>query len=210
MKLYITPGSPYARMARIVVLEKDLGARVEIILAKTRAEDSPYYGINPSGRVPYLIRDDGVGLEESALVCAHLDHIDGHPAFAPPAGDEAWEWRRLEALARSMLDGLCVWVREILRPPHERSPTVIQHEADRAHRMADVWEREIHHPLMRGPLNMPQITLACALGLEARNPDFPWRARHPNLGDWFDRIAARPSFALTAPPSTSAGLWPAV
>ena len=29
MKLYITPGSPYARMARIVVIEKGLESRVE-------------------------------------------------------------------------------------------------------------------------------------------------------------------------------------
>ena len=204
MKLYITPGSPYARMARILVLEKGLEARVEIILAKTRASDSPYYAINPSGRVPYLIRDDGAGLEESALVCAYLDHVDGHRVLRPTAGDEAWEERRLEALARSTLDGLCVWVREILRPQHERSPTVIEHEADRAHRLADVWEREIHHPLMRGPLNMPQITLACALGMETRAPDFRWRAQHPHLREWFDRIASRPSFASTAPPSPSA------
>lgn len=34
MKLYITPGSPYARMARIVVLEKGLQDRVETIVAK--------------------------------------------------------------------------------------------------------------------------------------------------------------------------------
>ena len=36
MKLYITPGSPYARMARIVVIEKSLESRVEIIAAKTQ------------------------------------------------------------------------------------------------------------------------------------------------------------------------------
>jgi glutathione S-transferase len=73
MKLYITPGSPYARIARVVVLEKELENRVEIIAAQTRVACSPYYGINPSGRVPYLIRDDGVGLEESALICAYLE-----------------------------------------------------------------------------------------------------------------------------------------
>ena len=190
-------------MARILVLEKGLEARVEVVFAKTRAADSPYYAINPSGRVPYLIRDDGVGLEESALICAYLDRVDGRPMFGPPGG-EAWEEGRLEALARSMLDGVCVWVRELLRPQHERSPTVIEHEAERARRMADVWEREIDHPLMRGPLNMPQITLACTLGLEVRNPDFDWRARCPNLRAWFDRVAARPSFALTAPPNPSA------
>ena len=77
MKLFITPGSPYARMARITVLEKRLESRVEVIVAQTRAANSPYYAINPSGRVPYLVRDDGVGLEESAVICAWLDHAPG-------------------------------------------------------------------------------------------------------------------------------------
>lgn len=201
MKLYITPGSPYARMARIVVLEKGLASRVETVAAKTRTAGSPYYGVNPSGRVPYLVRDDGIGMEESALICAYLDHLDGAPALDLPGDGRSWEARRLESLARSMLDGLSVWGREITRPANERSPGVIQHETDRAQRMAHAWEREIEHPLMRGPLNMVQITLACALGLEARNPGFRWRPGHPKLSAWFDGIAARPSFKATAPPS---------
>jgi glutathione S-transferase len=200
MKLYVTPGSPYARMARIVVLEKKLQDRVEIIAAQTRTADSPYYKINPSGRVPYLVRDDGVGMEESAVICAYLDRLDGKPSYE----EHAWEARRLEALARSLMDGLSVWLRELYRPPDERSPGVIRHEIDRASRMVDVWEREIGHSCMRGALNMAQITLACALGLEARNPDFDWRSGHARLCDWYGPIAARPSFAATAPPGASA------
>jgi glutathione S-transferase len=204
VKLYITPGSPYARMARIVVLEKGLESRVETIVATTRVANSPYYGINPSGRVPYLVSDGGAGMEESALICAYLDHLDGEPALHLPDADQSWEARRLEALARSMVDGLSVWGREISRPEGERSPGVIEHEKERARRMAGVWEREIGHWLMRGPLNMIQITLACGLGLEARNPGFLWRTPHPKLCEWFDKIAARPSFTATAPPSVSA------
>jgi glutathione S-transferase len=56
---------------------------------------------------------------------------------------------------------------------------------------------------MHGALNMVQITLACALGLEARNPGFRWRPRHRKLCEWFDEIAARPSFAATAPPNNA-------
>jgi glutathione S-transferase len=201
MKLYITTASPYARMARIVVIEKGLASRVEIITAQTRLTDSPYYKINPSGRVPYLIRDDGVGLEESAVICAYLDHLDGKPVFDLPTGDQDWEARRLEAMARSMLDGLTVWGREITRTKNEQSPTVIRHEADRSKRMADLWEREIDHPLMRGALNMAQITLACVLGFESRIPDFHWRPGHPKLYDWFGHLAARPSILATAPPA---------
>ena len=197
MKLYITPGSPYARMARIVVLEKGLERRVEIVQAKTRSADSPYYAINPSGRVPYLVTDEGTGMEESALICDYLDQLDGKPRFAVPA---AWEARRLEGIARSLLDGLSVWGREISRPENERSPGVIRHETERARRMIDVWERETGHSLMQGPPNMIQLTLACALGMEVRNPGFRWRTGRPRLVAWFERMAARPSFAATAPP----------
>ena len=40
-------------LARIIVIEKALEERVELIEAKTRAPGSPYYDINPSSRVPY-------------------------------------------------------------------------------------------------------------------------------------------------------------
>ena len=147
MKLYITAGSPYARIARIVILEKWLEGRVEIVPAQTRLAESPYYRVNPSGRVPYLVRDDGVGMEEAAIICRYLDHLDGRPVFDLPAGDPEWEASRLGALASSLLDGLSVWGREIVRPENEQSPTIIRHETDRARRMADLWETEIEHPL---------------------------------------------------------------
>ena len=199
MKLYITEGSPYARIVRVVVHEKGLQDRIEIITARTRATDSPYYRINPSGRVPYLVLEDGVGLEESAVICAYLDRLDGNPAFDWPAGQPLSEGRRLEALARSMMDGLAVWVRELRRPENERSPTIIRHETDRSVRMADLWEEQIDHPSMDGEPNMAQITLACALRLEAGNPAFRWRPRHPKLCDWYDRFSKRPSFVATLP-----------
>ena len=66
--------------------------------------------------------------------------------------------------------------------------------------MAALWETEIEHPWMNSALNMAQITLACGLGLEARNPDLHWRPGHPKLCAWFDRLAARPSITATAPP----------
>ena len=199
MKLYITPGSPYARIARIVVLEKGLEHRVAIEAAPTRTPDSPFYRINPSGRVPFLLRDHAPGLEKSSVICRYLDHLDGHPVFDPPAGDAVWEALRLGARATSLLDGLSVWLRERRRPETEQSPTILAHETERARRLIDHWEGEIDHPLMRGPLTLPQITLICALGLEARNPAFRWREEHSKLRDWFDRMAERPSVARTVP-----------
>lgn len=201
MKLYITPGSPYARIARIVILEKGLQDRVEIIPARTRLAGSPYYAINPSGRVPYLVRDDGVGMEESALICAYLDHLDGAPRFELPPGNAGWDARRLEAYARSMMDGLAVWGRELSRPSNERSPTIIEHETQRALRLADLWEREIAHPWMNAGLNLAQITLGCAIGYGSRMPPFTWRDGRAKLAAWYDRFSTGPSFIATASPT---------
>jgi glutathione S-transferase len=199
MKLYITPGSPYARIVRIVILEKGLQDRVEVIVAQTRRANSPYYQVSPSGRVPYLVRDDGVGMEESAFICDYLDRLSGSSGPHFRGHSEDWEARRLEALARSMMDGLAVWSRELGRPRDEQSPTVNAHERARSERMADLWEREIGRPWMHGPLDMAQITLGCALGLEARIPDFRWRDGRPKLSAWYERMAARPSFQATVP-----------
>src|SRR5262252_1335648 len=148
MKLYVTFTSPYARLARILVLEKALEDRIEVIEAKTRAANSPYYQINPSGRVPYLIDDSGVGMEDSQLICAYLDSLDGKPRFHDARRQTDWAYQRLEFAARNMCEGICVWGREMSRPAGERSPAVLAHEVRRAQRMADEFERRIADPLM--------------------------------------------------------------
>jgi len=200
VKLYITLTSPYARLARIVVIEKELDDKVEQIIAKTRQADSPYYQVNPSGRVPCLILSDGTRLEESQLVCSYLDHLDAAPRFEPPIGTEELQVRRLEALARSLMDGVSVWIREGFRPVDERSPSIVSHEQARAARLIDVWENEIIDSVMQGDLNnMAQLTLISTLQLEQWNPDFKWREGHPRLVAWCDQLSDRPSLQETAP-----------
>ena len=187
-------------MARIIVLEKGLENKVEQIVAQTRSIDSPYYEINPSGRVPCLVLADGVRLEESQLVCSYLDNLDNAPRFEAPEGGNGFHVRRLEAMARSLTDGVSVWIREGFRPQQERSPGVITHERNRAARLIEAWETEVLHPVMGGKLsNMAQMTLIAALHLERWNPNFEWRNGHPNLVSWAESLAPRPSIRDTMP-----------
>ncbi len=198
MKLYVTFTSPYARLARIVVLEKGLQARVEVIAAQTRMTDSPYYAINPSGRVPYLIDDDGIGWEDSQLICAFLDGLDGKPRLHPAAAD--WASRRLEARARSLCDGIAVWAREMARPASERSPGVLAHEVARARRMADVFETEAATPPMQGALGMPQLVLAAALEMARDRHLGDLTEGRPRLAAWLAVMSNLPAMRATAPP----------
>lgn len=199
MKLYITTTSPYARLARIVVIEKGLSDRVEIIEARTRTALSPYYDLNPSGRVPFLVRDDGAAIEDSQLIAAYLDNLDGRPRLTPPLSQDDWTYGRLEAYARSLTDGLAVWVREMRRPEGERSPTIIAHERARADRLAGFWEAQIEHPTMQGPLNLAQLYLLAGLDQVAHWKLADLTAGRPRLAVWLARLHQRPSVAATAP-----------
>ena len=200
MKLYVTLTSPYARLARILVLEKALEDRVEIIAAKTRAADSPYYQINPSGRVPYLIDDSSVGMEDSQLICAYLDSLDGKPRFHDPRRQTDWAYQRLEFAARNMCEGICVWLREMARPAGERSPTALAHEVARAQRMADEFERRIADPLMHEGPNMAQLILAVALDAARKRGFGDLTTGRPQLTAWMRSMSDRPSMQRTAPP----------
>lgn len=198
MKLYVTMTSPYARLARMVVIEKGLAGRVEIVEAKTRTPGSPYYQINPSGRVPYLVTDAGVGMEDSQVICAYLDGLDGKPRLHP-ASEPNWAHRRLEASGRSMLDGIAVWAREKYRPESERSPTTLAHEAARAPRVADFFEEQVADPLMQGPLNMAQLVLAVAVETARLRGMGDLTEGRPKLAAWAARMSELPSLRATAP-----------
>jgi glutathione S-transferase len=200
MKLYVTFTSPYARLARILVIEKTLEDRVEVIAAKTRLADSPYYQINPSGRVPYLVDDAGVGMEDSQLICAYLDSLDGKPRFHDLRRQIDWAYQRLEFSARSMCEGICVWIREMARPANERSPTVLAHEVSRAQRMADLFEGRVADPLMQGAPTMAHLTLAVALDVAAKRGFGDLTDGRPQLAAWMRSISELPSMQRTAPP----------
>jgi glutathione S-transferase len=200
MKLYVTYGSPYARLARIIVIEKALEDRVEIIEAKTRTPSSPYYQINPSGRVPYLIDDTGVGMEDSQLICAYLDGLDGKARFHNASYATDWTYLRLEFAARSMCDGIAVWGREMARPGNERSPTTLAHESARAQRMADFFEARTADPVMRGPPGMAHLILAVAVEMARKRGLGDLTAGRRQLASWMRSISDIPSMQRTFPP----------
>ena len=199
MKLYYTKTSPYARLVRVLILEKGLADAVTLIEAKTRTPASPYYRINPSGRVPFLERPGEPSLEDSQLITAVLDGLGSGPRLTRPPETDGWRYGRLEAYARSMLDGLSVYLREMRRPESERSPTILDHERDRARRLADFWEVEVASALMQGEPNIAQLLLVIALDTARMAGIRDLETGRPALQAFAGRLRARPSLAATAP-----------
>jgi glutathione S-transferase len=203
MKLFYSSGSPYARMARMAVIETGLDTRVAQVETTLRDPASTLLPANPVGRVPTLVLDDGTVLTETVLILGFLSTQvpDRDPRLLPLDGSDGW--RGMAALGRVIgtMDGIAVWNRELRRPEDERSPGVIALETVRANRVADALERDAAAGAYGGSVDAGWIALACALGYcERRHRVWSWREGRPALSAWLDRASARPSFAATLPP----------
>lgn len=197
MKLFYTPNSPYARIARIAVLELRLSDRIEMQKVTVRDPNSNLLNYNPTGKVPTLATDDGFILSEMRIICVYLNHLN--PKIKLIADISHAFLQQLEGITGGFLDGIAVWVREIRRPLNEQSPGIIELEQSRALRVLNYFEK-ISDKLDQTP-KLAHITLASALGLEIRFPELQWRQNYPKLARWYDEFSQRPSLQVTKPDS---------
>ena len=169
MKLYITYTSPYARLARILVLERAAEASASKSSRRKRARwiariiELIFLAASPTS-----IDDSGIGMEDSRLICSYLDNLDGKPRFHQPLRDLDWAYRRLEATARGFCDWHCRLDLRINWPEDERSPSLLAHEVARAGRLADVFEAEVKRPLLQGATRHGSLASRGVTGSGAR------------------------------------------
>lgn len=194
----------------LVRLDLGLEDAIDLVWTKTRVADDPVLSFNPSGRVPFLQLEDGTGFEDTDLIVEYLDSLAEPCRYARPertdvddeTEDVYWRFRRLEASARSMLDGVSVWAREIKRPEGEQSPEIIAHERRRADRLAHTFDDEIGFAplaLTGNGLNLAQMLLFCALDVHRRLPDWRWRDDCSGLSAWYDRMLEIPAVGGSLP-----------
>ncbi len=82
MKLYSLPLSPFAARVRGVIYAKDLP--VEIAAAPAEwSRSAAFRQLNPAGRIPVLLLDDGTPLPESAVIVEYLEDAFPQPPLRP-------------------------------------------------------------------------------------------------------------------------------
>jgi glutathione S-transferase len=99
MKLYQTMASPFPTRVRLLIYAK--GLDVELIeppgFHATAESKGDYLKINPIGRVPTLVLDDGRALPESEVICEYLEDAYPEPSLRPA---DPWERARMRLLSR--------------------------------------------------------------------------------------------------------------
>lgn len=83
MQLLLNTTSPFARVARVVALEKGLADQLTLVSADPWSNDPILLAAHPQARIPVLITDEGVAIAESLLIAQYLDLIGHGPALVP-------------------------------------------------------------------------------------------------------------------------------
>ncbi|MDA8049121.1 MAG: glutathione S-transferase family protein [Rhodospirillales bacterium] len=190
--------SPFVR--RVAISLRLLGFAYEHDTRSVFADFEAMREVNPLGRIPSLVLDDGETLIDSAAILDWLDETVGPArALLPPSGPERRRAQRLIALATGAIDkaGAAAYER-LIRPSLLRWPEWIarcrtQAEGALAALAATPW------PASPRP-NQAEITTTCMLRyVRMTDPDLLPPGRHPALDALSARVEALPEFQATWP-----------
>ncbi len=202
MKLLASLTSPYARKIRIILAEKAL--RFELVVDSPWEVNTRVPEINPLGKVPALITEEGDVFFDSPVIAGYLETLNASPALLPLDHLEAVRVRQTEALADGVTDASVAALLESRRPDGERSDREVARQLEKLDRgLAELERRLATKPWFNGDaMRLGDIAVAVALAyLDLRWPQIDWRGRHPGLLPFAEKMFARPSFVATLPPA---------
>jgi glutathione S-transferase len=200
MKLFVSFLSPYVRKVRMVIIEKGLSDKVELVEVMPYDKPTDLMTANPLGKIPALIRDDGTALFDSPVICEYLDSLSDKNPLLPASGEARIQVLQLLAFADGITDASYLSTMERRRPEGEQSDTAWQGMRDKISSGLDALEKNT--PDVNADLNLGALGLAASLGyIDLRHADMNWRDGRPNLAAWLEGMAKRESFKETVPPA---------
>ncbi|MYM40451.1 glutathione S-transferase N-terminal domain-containing protein [Duganella qianjiadongensis] len=201
MKLIGSLASPYVRKVRVVLAEKKLD--YQFVLENVWAADTTIDQLNPLGKVPSLIMEDGDVLIDSRVMVEYLDTLTPVCKLLPPNGRERADIKCWEALADGVLDAaILVRLERTQRPPELQSEQWIERQMRKVHKGLEVVAARLgESPYCAGiHYSLADVAVGCMLGwLSFRFPEIDWRGSHPNLARLYDKLSERQSFKDTIP-----------
>jgi glutathione S-transferase len=194
MKLYGTPISPFTRKAMVIAQELDI--KLEVL--PRPADQDEFRRINPLGKIPALVLDDGSVLIDSPVICEYLNHTGGGKFFPGLSlwkeNNGRWKAAGMHALADGISDAAVARIMEGRQPTPNQAQ--ITHQMKAVEAGLDALERV----KFMDPPTIGEIAVACALGyIDFRLPDLDWRASRPKLSAWYAKFSEYPSMKATVP-----------
>ena len=202
MKLYYSATSPFVRKCLVGAQELGLRGKIELVPATPHPvdRDQAVIALNPLGKIPTLIADDGAVLYDSRVICDYLNGL-GDGRLVPAQGPRRWAVYRDQALADGIMEAaVLVRYETFARPESLRWKGWIDGQMDKVN--CSLKEIETRAVSLAGRVDLGTIAIGCALGyLDFRFASLSWRRACPQLAEWFAGFGARESMVGTRPPA---------
>ncbi|WP_346795916.1 glutathione S-transferase N-terminal domain-containing protein [Halomonas sp. Bachu 37] len=197
MKLCLNATSPYARVVRIVASEKNLTDSVSLHWCDPWVDDPALLAVNPLGRVPALVTDDGVTLTEALLIAQYLDSQGPAPSLIPK--DRQAEVLALAGLGQGLMEAAFNSVIARKHQGQEADDSLLGQRRQAAiRRTLEALETQQREQQEQSALTLGDIVVAVALDyLAFRLPELAWQQQHPSLAQWHQGLINRESFQAT-------------
>ena len=201
MKLYLSPTSSFSRKVRVLLIEKRLPHEIEML---NLWEPNELQKINPIGKVPTLVLDDGRALISSAVIADELDSRYPEPRFIPADPDGRLEVRQLEAIADGVMDAAAASLYEArFHEEPKRSQAWLDRQRGKINAGLAALEGRLgsREWLCGDRLTLADVAVGCHLGfITTRAPQLFSAQAYPNLARLAQKLEDRESFKATAPP----------
>ena len=200
MKLIIAKPSPYARKVRIVLHEK--GMKFEEQVDLPWSPDAIVSDMNPLGKVPVLISDDGNAIYDSSVIIEYLETLGNEPKLIPTEPSRRVRVRQIEALADGIADAAVLITIEKHRAKMVQSIDWIVRQQTKIDAGIVALADHLGGALLFDDetISVADIATACTLGyLDLRLPDYNWRDNATNLSVLSASMEKRMSFSATKP-----------
>lgn len=208
MKLFTAGPSPFGRKVKLALHVLGLHDQVEIIATDTSQPDSENRALNPLGKIPTLLTDEGP-LFDSRVILEALDRFAGGDKLLPPIGPDRTAVQTNVALVDGIMEAALLIVYEArLRPEHMHVLSVLDYQRGKIERSLSYLDGL---SLTYGKADQPDaadIGLACALDYLDFREVADWQALAPSLVTWMTAFAASvPGYKQTLPEGIAAAPW---
>ncbi|MXZ43609.1 MAG: glutathione S-transferase family protein [Gammaproteobacteria bacterium] len=208
MLLFDQQHAPSPRRVRIFLAEKGIAYdRKQINIVRGENLSPEFLEINPRGRLPALVLDDGTVLDESVAICRYFEELYPDP---PLMGTDALSKARIEARLRHVeFDGLLP-ASEVFRNAYPRFQSrafggnvgtiqAIPELVNRGKVLVSIFFKRLEAELNKSQyiagegFSIADIAALCTIDFATTSARIPFPDNYSALRSWYQTVTARPS-----------------
>jgi len=216
MRLLYTPIPGYVHTVEAVINYAGLRDAVEPVPTRPFDADTELPKVNPIGKVPTLVLDDGEYLAGGPVIYEYLDTLHGRPRLYPPAGRHRFTVLRQAWMADALFDQFVLLIIEGWSDAPAQRPDHVQRCWRKVVGILDRMETDSPGCTGRDIAQLRGVGALSFIDLKIRqvggqiggiDPRFDWRSGRPRLAAWYESLSRDPVFSmpLLLDPSNGSG-----